>query len=41
MIIAFAWSWNLDDIDFSTSKGFNFATLLISITLAAFYICWW
>ena len=31
----------LSDIDFSTSKGFNFATLAVVIILFAFYTVWW
>ena len=32
---------DLNDIDFSTTKGFNLAAFLVGLILAAFYICWW
>lgn len=32
---------DLDDIDFSTTKSFNFAALLVTIILIAFYAAWW
>ena len=32
---------DLDDIDFSTTRGFNIAGVAVALILAALYATWW
>jgi SSS family solute:Na+ symporter len=31
----------LSEVNFATSTGFNFASVLVALILAAFYVTWW